>query len=76
MVADEGKWYESLKQLVVALERSRKLEEVAVVERAADRLPDLVLGDRVHCGCLDRGGVDGVNDFTKWAGLGVGDAHS
>ena len=48
VVAQEGERHEGVEQAVVPVQRVRQLEEVAVVEGAPDRLPQLVLGDRVQ----------------------------
>ena len=48
VVADEGHRHEVVEKLVVPHQRPVELVEVAVVEAAPDRLPQLVLGDRVE----------------------------
>src|SRR3712207_6941721 len=45
-------------------QRRIELEEVGVVERAPDRLPQLVLGDRVQVRLGDEPGVVAVHDLA------------
>src|SRR5258708_29005381 len=47
VVADERQRRERAEEAVMPVEGPGQLEEVAVVQRAPDRLPQLVLGDRV-----------------------------
>ena len=58
------------------LDRVRELVEVAVVERAPDRLPQLVLGHRVEPGPGDERGVVAVDDLADEPRVRVLGAHA
>ena len=60
---------------VVPAERVVELVEVAVVERGPDRLPHLVLGDRVEPGLGRVGGVVAVDHLAEEPGAGERLAH-
>ena len=64
VIADEGQRREAGEKLVVPLQRPVQLEEVAVVEAAPDRLPQLVLGGRVEPGGIDHRRVVAVDELA------------
>ena len=71
VVADEGQRREVVEKAVVPVERPGQLEEIAIVERAPDRLPQLVLRDRVDAGFAHEAAVVAVNDLAEDIGVGV-----
>ena len=64
VVADEGHWDEGVEKVVVPLQRPVELVKVTVVQAAPDRLPQLVLGNRVDARFADVHRVVPVDDFT------------
>ncbi len=75
MIADEGLGNEGVEQGIVAVERPGELKEIAVVERAPDRLPQLVLRHGVDTACLDEGGIVAVDDLAEEIGVRMLRAH-
>ena len=65
VVADEGLGGEGVQERVVAGQVPVELEEVGVGQGGPDRLPQLVLGERVHGGVLDDRGVVAVDDLAE-----------
>ena len=55
----------------MALQRPVQLVEIAVVEAAPDRLPQLVLGHRVDAGAVDERGVVAVDDLGDEPRVGM-----
>jgi hypothetical protein len=72
VVADEGQRRSRLDHGGVPIERPGQLEEVAIVETAPDRFPQLVLGDRVEAAVAQERGVVAVDDLTDEPCLRVG----
>ena len=64
VIADERHRHEVVEKLVVPHQRPVELVEVAVVEAAPDRLPQLVLGDGIEAGLSHPRRVVAVDDLT------------
>src|SRR5690606_19750439 len=62
---------ELVEEALVAAERVRELEEVPVAQRGPDRLPQLVLGDRVRAGGGGEGRVLTMDDLAEDPRLGM-----
>jgi len=75
VVPDERLRELAVEERVVPPERVIELEEVPVVERGPDRLPHLVLGDRVEPGLGRVGGVVPVDHLPEEPGLGERFSH-
>ena len=65
VVPEERLRYESVQQLAVPLQCPGELVEVAVVQRAPRRLPQLVLRHRVHAGLGHEARVVAVDDLAQ-----------
>src|ERR1700733_14629921 len=63
VVADEGQRRKAFNKLGVSPQRMIQFEEVAVVETAPDRLPQLILGGRVESGFADHRRIVAVNEL-------------
>ncbi len=71
VVADEGQRHERPQVAGVPVERGGQLEEVRVVQRRPDRLPQLVLRHRVHPRLAHHRGVVAVDHLADEIRLGV-----
>ena len=65
MVAQERHRHEVVEELEISAQRVCQLEEVAVVQRTGNRLPEFVLGDGVHAGLRDERRVVAVDDLAE-----------
>ena len=69
VVAEKRLWHKGVQQVVVPIERPGQLVEVAVVERAPRRLPQLVLRHGVDAGLGHEARVVAVDDLTEQPGV-------
>ncbi len=75
MVPDKGLRRDAIEHLVVPVERPGQLEEVPVVQRAPDRLPQLILSDRVQAAVRGVGHVVAVDHFPDEPSVGMRFPH-
>ncbi len=71
VIADERLRHKGFEKGVVPLQRPVQLEEIAVVEAAPDRLPQLILGRRVEPRAIDDRRVVAVDQFSDEPGVGM-----
>ncbi len=69
VIADKGLRDEDVEERVLPVERPGEFEEIAVVERAPDRLPQFVLRHRVDARLFDEADIVAVNDLAEEIGV-------